>query len=278
MSAQGFSGQLDNLRVTRGTLSVADFLVNSAYVGPYPLDAQFEGDLSTGQSEEIAPTGIGGALGSGSVPTFADRIGLVDLLGEGTYTRESTKCLSLAGGYVQFPCNHLLEVNEFTVEFFARFADLQDSANLLRFSQGTAISGTPIWTLYYRASDDALVLTANYIDASGESKSVPGLKFISDAKPADGRWHHWALISEANGEDGYTVTLYRDYAPYGNSVTVPGVYAFSVAGSNLSIGGTGVTSAHITGKVNELRFRAGACASSTFMRYKSTTGMALILR
>ena len=278
VSVQGFSGQLDDLRVTRGTLSVADFLVNSAYVGPYPLDAQFEGDFSSGQCAEIAPAGVGAALGSGSVPTFADRIGLVDLLGEGTYARESTKCLSLAGGYVQFPCNHLLEVNEFTVEFFARFTELQDSANLLRFSQGSAISGAPIWTLYYRTNDDVLLLTANYIDASGESKSVMGLEFISDAKPADGRWHHWALVSKANGVGGYTVTLYRDYAPYGKTVTVPGAYAFSVAGSNLSIGGTGVSSAHITGKVNELRFRAGACAPSTFMRYKSTMGAGIILR
>lgn len=275
VSVQGFAGQLDDLRVTRGKLAYTDFLVNSAYVSSYPLDAQFEGNFASGQSVDFAPDGVGAALGTGNVPTFAERIGVIDLLGEGTYTRKSTQCVSIDGGYVKFANNKLLEVNEFTAEMLAKFSNLASSANLLRFSQGQNVGGTPVWTLY--TVNGSLLLTANYLE-DGATKSMTGVRIKENADLADGRWHHWALVSAANGEGGYTLTVYRDYEPFGNPATVPGPFAFSAAGNNLSIGGTGVATAHLTGRVCALRVRPEACASTTFMRYKGTQGLAIILR
>jgi hypothetical protein len=269
-ASQGFSGHLDDLRITRRKLTAHEFLNTRALVsGISYLDARFEDDLSTGQDAVLAPSGTGYAFPGGSMPTFVDvNCDIKD--GDGASTRTSAKALRLDGGYVAFPRNTLLERNDFTVEFFAKLDSLADSANLLRFSQGDAVNNSPIWTLFYRESDGGSLQLAAYMSADGTSSGAAAVYATLHAGSLTGGWHHWALTVEAVEDGTRTVfKVYRDYTLYGETV-FNGLLAIPYAGSCLSIGGTGVSTALIHGAFDELRFRPGVQDVSTFMRHVPT--------
>ena len=128
-----FSGKLDDFRITKRALKADEFLTSRTLVSAdAALFAHFDGDLSTGQDAVLAPEGVGGTLGGGSAPTYANVKRKIDLDGDGNADYVSTKALCLDGGSVVYPRNSLLECRDFTVEWFAKYESLADVSMVLR--------------------------------------------------------------------------------------------------------------------------------------------------
>ena len=252
------------------------------------MDAALESDYSTGVDAAIAPTGTAGTLianetsGEAVLPEIVKtREGFVTLDGEVCQeTRASGHALRLDGGYVKWPYNRLLDRQDLTVEFFARFDKLEHSANLVRLSDGTDWGTNPPWTLWYGIYSGVpdVRVTANTTTNGGISVTSASVLFHEGAED-DGKWHHWAMTTEADATGSNTVfTLYKDYVQHGNVVTVAGLLRFPSNGVNLSVGGTGVHGAYIHGLVNNLRISPGVLPTSAFMRYIPKAGTWIIVR
>ncbi len=284
---QGFSGMLDDFRITRRALKAGEFLTTREVVSSdVALFAKFEGNYTTGQDAVLAPAGVGGTLGGGSsAPTFVDVNRRIDLDGDGKADYTSTKALSLDGGSVVYPHNSLLECRDFTAEWFAKYDSIDDVAMLLRLgmmsNEGT---GTISWALY--TSDGNLRFGAN-VSPDGSWKDIyrPDHNFatIAESGIADGKWHHLALVAETHPDAtpaNTTFTLYKDYERVGSPLVfngkdgADGILAFPSTGTTLSIGTGGKK---INGLIDELRFRPGVQPVSSFMR-KVPGGLVLILR
>ena len=285
---QAFAGNIDDVRITRRALKPWEFLTTHAAGTNLVMDAALESDYSTGVDAAIAPTGTAGTLianetsGEAVLPEIVKtREGFVTLDGEVCQeTRASGHALRLDGGYVKWPYNRLLDRQDLTVEFFARFDKLEHSANLVRLSDGTDWGTNPPWTLWYGIYSGVpdVRVTANTTTNGGISvKSALGI--LHEGAEDDGKWHHWAMTVGLDASGSNTVfTLYKDYEQYGNAVTNAGILCFPSSGANLSIGGTGVGGAFIHGLVNNLRISPGVLPTSAFMRYIPKAGTWIIVR
>lgn len=285
---QAFAGNIDDVRITRRALRPWEFLTTHAAGTNLVMDAALESDYSTGVDAAIAPTGTAGTLianetsGEAVLPEIVKtREGFVTLDGEVCQeTRASGHALRLDGGYVKWPYNRLLDRQDLTVEFFARFDKLEHSANLVRLSDGTDWGTNPPWTLWYGIYSGVpdVRVTANTTTNGGISVTSASVLFHEGAED-DGKWHHWAMTTEADATGSNTVfTLYKDYVQHGNALTVAGLLRFPFNGTNLSVGGTGVHGAYIHGLVNNLRISPGVLPPSAFMRYIPKAGTWIIVR
>ena len=285
---QAFAGNIDDVRITRRALRPWEFLTTHAAGTNLVMDAALESDYSTGVDAAIAPAGTAGTLianetsGEAVLPEIVKtREGFVTLDGEVCQeTRASGHALRLDGGYVKWPYNRLLDRQDLTVEFFARFDKLEHSANLVRLSDGTDWGTNPPWTLWYGIYSGVpdVRVTANTTTNGGISVTSASVFFHQGAED-DGKWHHWAMTTEADATGSNTVfTLYKDYVQHGNVVTVAGLLRFPSNGVNLSVGGTGVHGAYIHGLVNNLRISPGVLPTSAFMRYIPKAGTWIIVR
>ena len=272
---QAFSGNLDDFRITKRALKANEFLTSRTCVSAdTALFAHFEGDLSTGQDAVLAPDGVGGTLGGGSVPTYIDVKRKIDLDGDGNADYVSTKALRLDGGSVVYPHNSLLECRDFTVEWFAKYESLEDVSMVLRLGMlSDAGTGTISWALY--RSSGNLRFGAN-VSPDGSWKNIyrPDYNFatIAESGIEDGKWHHWALVAETHPNAtpaNTTFTLYKDYGQVGSNLVfncqngADGILAFPSTGTTLSIGTGGKA---VNGIIDELRFRPGVQPVSSFMR------------
>ena len=278
---QAFAGNIDDVRITRRVLRPWEFLTTHTVGTARLMDAPLESDYSSGIDEAIAPTGTVGMVkgGEATMPVIVKaREGFVTLDGEvGDDVRASGHAVSLDGGYVKWVNNRLLDRYDMTVEFFARFDKLDNSANLVRLSSGTEVNGTPAWTLWCK-NDPKIQLTANTTTNDGVSIDSYTPVFKNEAVD-DGNWHHWAMTIGTDVTGSSSVfTLYRDYAQYGNARTVTGLLRLPSSGSNISIGGTGVSGAYIHGLVNNLRISPGVLPTTAFMRFIPKAGTVLIIR
>lgn len=285
---QAFAGNIDDVRITRRALRPWEFLTTHAAGTNLVMDAALESDYSSGVDASIAPAGTAGTLianetsGEAVLPEIVKtREGFVTLDGEVCQeTRASGHALRLDGGYVKWPYNRLLDRQDLTVEFFARFDKLDHSANLVRLSDGTDWGTNPPWTLWYGIYSGVpdVRVTANTTTNGGISVTSASVFFHQGAED-DGKWHHWAMTTEADATGSNTVfTLYKDYVQHGNALTVAGLLRFPFNGVNLSIGGTGVHGAYIHGLVNNLRISPGVLPTSAFMRYIPKAGTWIIVR
>lgn len=285
---QAFAGNIDDVRITRRALRPWEFLTTHAAGTNLVMDAALESDYSSGVDASIAPAGTAGTLianetsGEAVLPEIVKtREGFVTLDGEVCQeTRASGHALRLDGGYVKWPYNRLLDRQDLTVEFFARFDKLEHSANLVRLSDGTDWGTNPPWTLWYGIYSGVpdVRVTANTTTNGGISVTSASVFFHQGAED-DGKWHHWAMTTEADATGSNTVfTLYKDYVQHGNVVTVAGLLRFPSNGVNLSVGGTGVHGAYIHGLVNNLRISPGVLPTSAFMRYIPKAGTWIIVR
>ena len=242
---QAFAGNIDDVRITRRALRPWEFLTTHAAGTNLVMDAALEGDYSSGVDASIAPAGTAGTLianetsGEAVLPEIVKtREGFVTLDGEVCQaTRASGHALRLDGGYVKWPYNRLLDRQDLTVEFFARFDKLEHSANLVRLSDGTDWGTNPPWTLWYGIYSGVpdVRVTANTTTNGGISVTSASVFFHQGAED-DGKWHHWAMTTEADATGSNTVfTLYKDYVQHGNVVTVVGLLRFPSNGVNLSV-------------------------------------------
>ncbi|MBR1586908.1 MAG: laminin G domain-containing protein [Kiritimatiellae bacterium] len=281
---QAFAGNIDDVRITRRALKTWEFLTTHAAGTDRVMDAPLERDYASGVDAEIGPAGVPGTLtasatsGEAVLPEIVKtREGVVTLDGEaGLETRASGHAVRLDGGYVKWPSNRLLDRPDLTVEFFARFDALEPSVNFLRLSYGTEVNGTPVWVLFHNEGN--LQLTA-YTSTNGNVKVDHRNGRFHAGSEADGKWHHWAMAiaPDADGSNT-TFTVYKDYKPYGDAVTVAGLVRHTTTGSNLSVAGTGVAGAFVHGLVNNLRISPGVLAPSEFMRFIPKAGTCIIVR
>ena len=284
--SQVFAGNIDDVRITRRVLKPWEFLTTRAAASDRLMDAPLETDYSSGLDATLAPTGTVGMLaasstsGDAALPAIVKkREGYVTLDGvAGETVRASGHAMRLDGGYVKWPYNRLLDRTDLTVEFFAKFDALNNSANLVRISRGTEVSGSPVWTLWYDGSREIRV-TANITTNGGVSANSTNL-ILRTGAVADGKWHHWAMTVGPDASGSNTVfTLYRDYEVFGSSRTAMGKLRFPASGANLSIGGTAVSGAFIHGLVNNLRVSPGVLPTDGFMRFiPKAVGTYMILR
>ena len=275
---QGFDGQFDNFRITRRALTAAEFLRPAEM--ERLLDARFDDDtpptFSSGLPDYLAPAGTGGTMNGGAAaPALADsRAGSWIFDGvNGTDKEKCGKALSLDGGYVLYPRNRLLERQAFTVEFFARFADLKKNANFLRFSSGNTLSGAPIWGLYNNvdSSNVSRIYFAATVSADGglttTRKDAPLYNLTENAGDWRG-WHHWALTVEPNGaRTRYAFYLDGVCVKEPTNVTADGALYFPPEGTCLAIGGTSASGAYLNGLFDNVRISNGVLDPSQFMQY-----------
>ena len=275
---QGFDGQFDNFRITRRALTEAEFLRPAEM--ERLLDARFDDDtpptFSSGLPDYLAPAGTGGTMNGGAAaPALADsRAGSWIFDGvNGTDKEKCGKALSLDGGYVLYPRNRLLERQAFTVEFFARFADLKKNANFLRFSSGNTLSGAPIWGLYNNvdSSNVSRIYFAATVSADGglttPRKDAPLYNLTENAGNWRG-WHHWALTVEPNGaRTRYAFYLDGVCVKEPTNVNADGALYFPPEGTCLAIGGTSASGAYLNGLFDNVRITAGVLDPSEFMQY-----------
>ena len=272
---QAFVGQLDDFRITKRAMKAGEFLTTRQIVSAdAALFAHFDGDLSTGQDAAYAPDGVGGTLGGGSAPTFANVSRKIDLNNDGTADYESTKALRLDGGSIVYPHNSLLECRDFTVEWFAKYESIADVSMLLRFGMmSDGGTNTISWALYRSGGN---LRFGVHVSPDGSWKNIyrPDYNFatIAGSGIADGKWHHWALVAETHTNAtpaNTTFTLYKDYEQVGNPLVfngkdgADGILALPSTGTTLSIGTGGKA---INGFIDELRFRPGVQPVSSFMR------------
>ncbi len=285
---QGFSGQLDDFRITKRALKASEFLTTREVVSRDALFAHFEGDYSTGQDAVYASAGEGGTLGGGSAPTFVDTNRRIDLDGDGKEDYTSTKALSLDGGSVVYPHNSLLEKRDFTVEWFAKYNSLATTTMLMRLGMESGTGGgTMCWALYTMESAGKLRMaaqtTADGAWTSNIYRDDKNFEFKQGESVADGKWHHWALVAQTNPDAtpaNTTFRLYRDYEQVGSALVYDGkdhaggILALPSTGTTLSIGTGG---SRLKGVIDELRVTPSVLAPENFMR-KLPSGLVLILR
>lgn len=286
-TAQGFKGSLDAVRITRRVLTTDEFLKSFALTRLF--DARFDNDTAesfgTGLPDYLAPAGSGMTMpgGTAAPAIVGSRGGKVILDGvSGTNKVEWGKALKLDGGYVLYPRNRLLERQSLTVEFFAKFSDLKNSANILRFNKGQGGIDWPVWTLFNELASDGTNRLAVAARLSSDGGVTPlaqrttKLYNLTANPDVFNQWHHWALTIEPNG-DKTRFRLYRDYEPVGEVGELTGALHFPATGTCLAVGGTGVTGAYVTGKLDNIRISPGILDPSQFMRSESP-GTALSFR
>ena len=226
--------------------------------------ADFEDDMDMSPDTGMIASGVASARTGGSVPVLADSVpGRIALDGAAMQdVRENKKSVRIDGGKVAWCAKELLNLQSFTVEFFAKLDGLDEIGNLLRLTKGSSPDGFPVWALFTYAKGTADSLT---ICVQGETERTDLAGYSFPQSFADGRWHHWAMTFDGSSGTNTVITLYRDYVSQGSrTLSTPIKYEESV--NTLSFGGTTANPAHIHGNFDELRVSEGVLPTSAFMR------------
>ena len=286
-SSQAFRGKIDAVRITRRALTTGEFLStrSEAKLMTMTFD-DTEAPYAVGQEGAIAPsTGVAGALDGGEAPEIENgRAGWYVLDGEnGTNKVECGKAVKFAGSTILWPKTTLMERNDLTVEFFARYSDLRSTANILRYiragATGAQVTDSIIWGLWAQNGTnwrlDIRAVTNGVLSAN---QSGGNFATITET---DNKWHHWALTVDATSGTNVVAKLYKDYEQLGNTVTLTGQLDLPTLGgaaTGLSIGGTGVAGAYIYGTFDQVRVSAGILPVDKFMRHELPVGTTLFVR
>ncbi len=286
-SAQAFRGKIDAVRITRRALTTGEFL--STRSNEKLMTVTFddaEHPYAPGQTGAIAPDeGVAGALDGGELPQIVQsRGGWYVLDGEGgTNTVACSNAVRFAGSTLLWQNTTLMERNDLTVEFFARYSDLRSTANILRYvrasATGAQVNDSIIWGLWAQNGTnwrlDIRAVTNGVLSANQSGGNFAAIT------EADNQWHHWALTVDSTSGTNVVAKLYKDYEQLGNTVRLTGqldLPPMAGHGTGLSIGGTGVAGAYIYGTIDQLRVSAGLLDPSEFMRYDTARGTVFIVR
>jgi hypothetical protein len=286
-SSQAFRGKIDAVRITRRALTPGEFLSTRSTA---PLMTMTFDDTAVpyaaGQEGAIAPSvGVAGALNGGEEPEIVNgRAGWYVLDGSnGVDTVECGKAVKFAGSTLLWQKTTLMERNDLTVEFFARYTDLRDTANILRFvragSTGALADSSIIWGLWAQGGKNwRLDIRAVKNGVLDDKQSGGNFAAITET---DNKWHHWALTVDATSGENVVAKLYKDYEQLGNTVTVTGQLDLPPQagyGTGLTIGGTGVAGAYIYGTFDQVRVSAGILPVDKFMRHELPAGYFFLVR
>ena len=286
-SSQAFRGKIDAVRITRRVLTPGEFL--STRSDEKLMTVTFddaEHPYAPGQTGAIAPgEGVAGALSGGELPQIVpSRGGWYVLDGEdGTNKVECGNAVQFAGSTLLWQNTTLMERNDLTVEFFARYSDLRDTANILRYVRasdaGAQVADSIIWGLWaHNGTNWRLDIRAVTNGVLSTKQSGGNFAPITEA---DNQWHHWALTVDATSGTNVVAKLYKDYEQLGNTVKLTGqldLPPIKGYGTGLSIGGTGVAGAYIYGTIDQLRMSAGILDPSEFMRYEKVKSTVIFVR
>ena len=286
-SSQAFQGKIDAVRITRRVLTPGEFL--STRSDEKLMTVTFddaEHPYAPGQTGAIAPNeGIAGALTGGELPQIVpSRGGWYVLDGEdGTNKVECGNAVQFAGSTLLWQNTTLMERNDLTVEFFARFSDLRTSANILRFirvdASGASVANSIIWALYatngthYRFDIRAITNGVLSVNQTGGN--------FAPITETDNTWHHWALTVDATSGTNVVAKFFKDYEQLGDTVTLTGKLDLPPKagyGTGLTIGGTGVAGAYTYGMFDQVRVSAGILPVDKFMRHDLPGGTVLFVR
>ena len=286
-SSQAFRGKIDAVRITRRALTTGEFL--STRSNEKLMTVTFDDaahPYAPGQTGAIAPDeGVAGALEGGEQPQIVPSRGgwyVLDGAG-GTNTVACSNAVQFAGSTLLWQNTTLMERNDLTVEFFARYSDLRSTANILRYvrasATGAQVNDSIIWGLWAQNGTnwrlDIRAVTNGVLSANQSGGNFAAIT------EADNQWHHWALTVDSTSGTNVVAKLYKDYEQLGNTVRLTGrldLPPMAGHGTGLSIGGTGVAGAYIYGTFDQLRVSAGILDPSEFIRYEKVKGAALILR
>lgn len=286
-SSQAFQGKIDAVRITRRALTTGEFLSTRSTA---PLMTMTFDDTAVpyaaGQEGAIAPSvGVAGALNGGEEPEIVNgRAGWYVLDGSnGVDTVECGKAVKFAGSTLLWQKTTLMERNDLTVEFFARYSDLRSTANILRYiragATGAQVTDSIIWGLWAQNGTnwrlDIRAVTNGVLSANQSGGN------FAPITETDNKWHHWALTVDATSGENVVAKLYKDYEQLGNTVTLTGKLDLPPQagyGTGLTIGGTGVAGAYIYGIFDQVRVSAGILPVDKFMRHELPAGAFIFVR
>ena len=237
--SQAFDGWLDECRVTKRALSVGEFLTKDG--ASAEADEALEPEtllLGRFDGSWTLATPLGGVDGeasaraSGTAPGFSGDImrGKVRLDGtNGVHLADNSKSMQVNTGYVAYPWSPLYEMDEFTVEFFAKataFAGDWKETRILYMGDVAENPERGFLSVGVRNRDgefagrqlsggnvDALRVSLSIVGANGGAAYGSADMWTGRENFADGKWHHYAIrVTHRTPESASAyVELYVDY-------------------------------------------------------------------
>jgi len=246
---------MDNVRITKGALSPAEFLSPRRLEGATVHLSSFENDFRvTPGFFKANAASTGGSLFASSFREVLDA--------EGKTVRVSRRALKGVGEVV-FDDNMLLARPHQTVEFFLKAKTLTDGTELL--SLRTKDATKPVWMLRY--SGGSLKLSVDADGSRNEVVSVPVASFGD-------RWMHCAVVFEPAQDGSKTaVSLYLDHAPAGAGVFGGQLAVECATRCSLAVGALGSQAL-----IDEIRVSKGTVAVADMLYALGPRGLAVVVR
>ena len=197
---------------------------------------------------------------------------------EGTNKVECGKAVQFAGSTLYWKNATLLERKSLTIEYFAKYTNICNYANLVRCVKSDSASGTLVWCIWKAGGSlqSAMIPVKSDGTLDGQTHNT----FSSGFDGGDGIWHHWAVTVDSTDGEHIYAKVYRDYEQLGKTVTVAGrldVPPLNGKRLGLSIGGAGNSGAYIYGTIDQVRVSAGILPVDKFMRYEAVTGTVIYM-
>jgi hypothetical protein len=246
---------IDNVRITKGALSPAEFFSPRRLEGATVHLSSFENDFRvTPGFFKANAASTGGSLFASSFREVLDA--------EGKTVRVSRRALKGVGEVV-FDDNMLLARPHQTVEFFLKAKTLTDGTELL--SLRTKDATKPVWMLRY--SGGSLKLSVDADGSRNEVVSVPVASFGD-------RWMHCAVVFEPAQDGSKTaVSLYLDHAPAGAGVFGGQLAVECATRCSLAVGALGSQAL-----IDEIRVSKGTVAVADMLYALGPRGLAVVVR
>lgn len=283
---QYFDGRLDNLRVTKRALRPEEFLTTHsvgrcAQATPL-LTALLEQNyaFACATNSHWSLTGSGAArTEDGAAPVF-EQVSRGTLLLDGTNGTASVAnewSAKMAKSNIVFPESRLYELDEYTVEFWAKFDGIVDGTTelpagstaktsghvgVLRFVQGDTTDFD--WYLYRHKDNARFFQMAVRAPNGGVPTETNYFEFDLGRVVVDGKWHHYAISVARNTDNSEAAfTLYADYELVGTH-TVAGLYDQKTSHRLMFFESTAADK-NILGNIDAVRFWRGTPDPSQFL-------------
>lgn len=295
---QYFDGRLDDLRVTKRALRPEEFQTTHsvgrcAQATPLLtalLEQNYEFVCATNSHWSI--TGSGTArTEDGAAPEF-EKVsrGTLFLDGtNGTVSAANVWSAKMAKSNIVFPASRLYELDEYTVEFWAKLDGIVDGTTelpagstektsghvgVLRFVQGDTTDFD--WYLYRHKDNARFFQMAVRAPNGGVPTETNYFQFDLGRVVVDGKWHHYAISVARNADNSEaSFTLYADYELVGTH-TVAGLYDRKMSHRLMFFEST-ADDKNILGNIDAVRFWRGTPDPSQFFGRKKG-GMVLVLK
>ncbi len=281
---QWFDGWIDDIRVTRRTLTPSEFLTTHPVgAGDTSLLALFENDyeFTCAENAALSVTGTGEARTGGNAPTFVrESRGAMLLDGtNGTMRVKNQYSTRLNTSRVVVPEIPFFETDAYTVEFWAKFDGIVDANGAIAADSTTLAQHAPILRLaqtdnanydwyFYRQNNASNTLQM-------ASSGTYGGWDVPSGLAVDGRWHHYALTFEPDPAVATNsfVQFFYDHSPVPVQLKTGGTkekhtfprFRKRVAGHRLMIGEGTYDQPNIQMEFDALRVSKGVLAPSQFL-------------